>query len=537
MARMFRKIAFSAAVLSASGFGASAQTAMTRANLINDINTYITTNGIGAITGAILNRRLANMSASMITQLDVTNPFSYPPTIPLTGIMYANGSSAVSSLVVGAGLTTAVVAGNTNLMLAPPTTVNLGGVKSSTPSTSVMSGIDTTGAPQFYVVGAGLAINNVPTTPSSVFSCALMPALTGAVTSSLGSCNTSLAGLGVGVQAALGQTATGSGGFALSTSPIISGLTTTGTLGVNGMIAMPSSTSGYSPTPNYATQGIANTQILGVLGSVSTPTPNTSALVVLQKNSNLNTAGIDPTTYTSCRKTTTGSNVSCTAGFFEGVDTAGGTTTFVEGLRTHGLVYGGTLGSSYGAILSGQSASPATTTSYIIGAEGEVLNNLSGDGNAPVFSSFNRDKFKASFVASCNGTYKCDVGFVTNPYNHVAARTGFLVGAGSVDDTGFAIGAGASMATGIDLTQGTYSSAPISIPNNAPLRIMNAAASSRLNTMFADTSNRLVLGTDEASIILATPVNAPALPTSAGSGGIYVCVDTSGNFYKKSSCP
>lgn len=32
-------------------------------------------------------------------------------------------------------------------------------------------------------------------------------------------------------------------------------------------------------------------------------------------------------------------------------------------------------------------------------------------------------------------------------------------------------------------------------------------------------------------------ITAPSLPTSAGSGGLYVCVDSSGNFYKKSSCP
>jgi hypothetical protein len=40
--------------------------------------------------------------------------------------------------------------------------------------------------------------------------------------------------------------------------------------------------------------------------------------------------------------------------------------------------------------------------------------------------------------------------------------------------------------------------------------------------------------------VLSSPagaLNAPALPTSAGSGGIYVCVDSSGNLYKKSSCP
>jgi hypothetical protein len=30
---------------------------------------------------------------------------------------------------------------------------------------------------------------------------------------------------------------------------------------------------------------------------------------------------------------------------------------------------------------------------------------------------------------------------------------------------------------------------------------------------------------------------APGLPASAGAGGLYVCVDVSGNLYKKASCP
>lgn len=37
--------------------------------------------------------------------------------------------------------------------------------------------------------------------------------------------------------------------------------------------------------------------------------------------------------------------------------------------------------------------------------------------------------------------------------------------------------------------------------------------------------------------VTATGAITATLPTSAGSGGIYVCVDTSGNFYKKSACP
>lgn len=44
-----------------------------------------------------------------------------------------------------------------------------------------------------------------------------------------------------------------------------------------------------------------------------------------------------------------------------------------------------------------------------------------------------------------------------------------------------------------------------------------------------------------ASVLLALTdagaLQVSGLPTSAGGGGLYVCVDTSGNFYKKSSCP
>ena len=32
-------------------------------------------------------------------------------------------------------------------------------------------------------------------------------------------------------------------------------------------------------------------------------------------------------------------------------------------------------------------------------------------------------------------------------------------------------------------------------------------------------------------------VTMPALPTSAGSGGLYICIDTNGVLYKAASCP
>lgn len=57
-------------------------------------------------------------------------------------------------------------------------------------------------------------------------------------------------------------------------------------------------------------------------------------------------------------------------------------------------------------------------------------------------------------------------------------------------------------------------------------------------------SMQLNIGTGTAptkTLTIIPPVggffNIPSLPASAGSGGLYVCVDSAGNFYKKSTCP
>jgi hypothetical protein len=48
--------------------------------------------------------------------------------------------------------------------------------------------------------------------------------------------------------------------------------------------------------------------------------------------------------------------------------------------------------------------------------------------------------------------------------------------------------------------------------------------------------NNNYIGENNATIIGST-VTMPNLPSSAGSGGLYVCVDNTGKFYMKSSCP
>lgn len=72
---MLRKV-LSALALAGLATTAHAQVAMTRSQLQADDNAYIKTNGIGAITGPILNLRLGNMNASMATLEDTTNPFA-----------------------------------------------------------------------------------------------------------------------------------------------------------------------------------------------------------------------------------------------------------------------------------------------------------------------------------------------------------------------------------------------------------------------------------------------------------------------------
>jgi len=57
--------------------------------------------------------------------------------------------------------------------------------------------------------------------------------------------------------------------------------------------------------------------------------------------------------------------------------------------------------------------------------------------------------------------------------------------------------------------------------------------------LIVQSSNSLGIKIDGPNDLLHLygPLAAPNLPTSAGSGGLYICVDTTGKEYKKSSCP
>jgi hypothetical protein len=82
-----------------------------------------------------------------------------------------------------------------------------------------------------------------------------------------------------------------------------------------------------------------------------------------------------------------------------------------------------------------------------------------------------------------------------------------------------------------------YSAQNLLQVNGSTLGAMYVDASQTI--MGSVTANPLKLIYNNSAVLTMTNIsmNVPGLPTSAGSGGLYICVDTSGNFYKKSSCP
>ena len=237
------------------------------------------------------------------------------------------------------------------------------------------------------------------------------------------------------------------------------------------------------------------------LGTNSSPDNTADSVIYVSKVSTYTGTGFNSAIFGGVNKNTTSANSRVTAVRGSAFDTVGGVSTFVEGGRFGGTLNGGTLGSAYGAVLSAVSAA-GISYSYLIGAEGDVRNNYT---DAPIYTSFDRDKFAASFVASNLGTYKSDVGFVTNPYNSTSFRTGFLVSSNSVDDTAFAnasnvttlLGSTGTIATGLDVSSATVSLAAMRVPNSSVIiSARNAANSADLSVMSVTSGDILLLGAD-----------------------------------------
>jgi hypothetical protein len=268
-------------------------------------------------------------------------------------------------------------------------------------------------------------------------------------------------------------------------------------------------------TPNfgfYYAPGGSTRTIMHMLskGSLNSPSADLSALDVAVKYSSGagDGANNNPVSYRAAYKTSTATNARVQAYLGEAIDTVGGTTTFVEGGRFHGIVSGGSQGSAYG-ILSLAQTLPNTDSAYVIGSESEVLRE---DGAAaPSAKDFVNTKFAAAYLATARHGDKPDAGFMVNPFNFIPFRTGFLVAPNSTDADGFASSAVltesafanyGSASVGLSAGATTYAAILLLNGSSSIVRAKNGAGTADHAILAYDANNALQLGT-QASYIVA----------------------------------
>ncbi|TXN78603.1 hypothetical protein [Methylobacterium sp. WL8] len=248
-------------------------------------------------------------------------------------------------------------------------------------------------------------------------------------------------------------------------------------------------------------------------GTSAAPVADLAALDVGVKHTSGAGSGTDnaPASYRANYKWSKSANARVQGYFGEAIDMVGGASTFVEGGRLHGIVARGTRSSAYGAVGLAQSL-PGTLPDFLISFEGEVVRQDGVDAPPPI--SFSPARYIASFVATARVGDRPDVGFVTNPYNAVPFRTGFMVAENSVDSAAYVNRAAllqsfanfGTVTTG--LYTGTTTYAAIQMMNDAAsiIRVKNGAGTSDDNVFIYSNDNRLVLGQDAAGVSFPKPV-------------------------------
>lgn len=257
-------------------------------------------------------------------------------------------------------------------------------------------------------------------------------------------------------------------------------------------------------------------------------------------------------------------NVTNSAAFVDGIDgelevtantgAGGGSIESIRGrcILDSGVLNIGCWGGSFVAVANGSGTSAK-------GVESEASNLVVA---APVPSAIVIGNLNASFFASSglngDGGKVIDAGFMINPFSLDGFQAGFECptenSAGTV--VRYACFEGAETATfGIDLSLGHWANASINAPN---FFVTQAGVTSATQLLLSTAGNSFISannanggagsnvdiqgfnGTTNVTALVALAsggVQTPNLPTSAGSGGLYDCVDSTGVHYKKASCP
>jgi hypothetical protein len=259
-------------------------------------------------------------------------------------------------------------------------------------------------------------------------------------------------------------------------------------------------------------------------------------------------------------------NVTNSAAFVDGIDSeleitantgAGGGS--LEAIRGRCVIDSpvASLGCWGGSFIS--QAQPGAGQTGGFGVESESLQFFA---NAPVPGAIVIANLNVPFFASSgNGADSgkiIDAAFMVNPFSVDGFQAGFECpienSAGTVVRYGCFVGA-ETATYGLDLSLGHWSGAAI---NATGFFVTNAGVTSATQFLLSTAGNSFISATNAnggtgsnvdiqgyngtvnvTSIVAqaAGGVGMPNLPTSAGGGGLNICIDTSGNLYKKSSCP
>ena len=251
----------------------------------------------------------------------------------------------------------------------------------------------------------------------------------------------------------------------------------------------------FSTTANYT----GNTSLAlfqGNKGTVAAPISSQDAVVIYQKiASNGDVIGVNPTLYTSIKKRASGSLARATAGFFEAQDDVGGNTSFVEGIRSQGILMSHAGGSGEGfGIVTVAGTDTSINYRYLIGIEADIFNN----SGTPAGPFYDKDKHAIGFLASSHGSQNVDAGFATNAYTTRTFREGFLVAENSVTDAAFR--SRANTAYGLDLAQGgTQSSASVRIPNDVYIVGRNFTNTADVELIKVSSGNNVRIGGNQVA--------------------------------------
>jgi hypothetical protein len=287
---------------------------------------------------------------------------------------------------------------------------------------------------------------------------------------------------------------------------------TTGTKAVSFEIDPNTSFFGGGQIQNPALYGyfyngnIQDTPTSRIVGTSSSPVNNAAGSGVFTKHSSLGSSGTgqNPALFAVGYKYSTAVTSRVQGIYAEAIDKAGAFGTFFPLSRFAGIVDSGynNRGDAYGIIAYAQAGTSVADTpngSYCVAAEAEI--QWWHQTPRPSPRALNPNNFSSAFVATNRtiGSTEGDAAFMVNPFTDVGWKGGFIVtdsvGAAQVSDVAFGCYQ-QNVVYGLDLAEGSYSFAAISIPNNSAIRAYNAAGTLENNILAFNGVDVLSLGID-----------------------------------------